>query len=124
MSESRIRVLFGSFLASTAIAVVVVGQMAFDYASVGSYDTSCPVGDSSGGPSHWRWWLPHGVCDYAMTGHRSSGVVEGVARLLVPACWIALIVVVTIAFSSHIRAQMQDPSDVTAISSVSRATAR
>ena len=117
MSESRLRLLFGSFLAWTVVTVVVVGQAAFDYASVGTYDTNCPSGDSSGGPSYWKWWLPHGVCDYPATGHRSAAVVEGVARVVVPACWIALLVVVTIGFRSYIRAQMHEPIDVTAVPS-------
>ncbi|MEY2583820.1 MAG: hypothetical protein QOE09_3669 [Ilumatobacteraceae bacterium] len=107
--ESRLRLLFGSFLLWTLFTIAVVGQTALDYYKVGSYDESCPIGDSGGGPSHWQWWLPHGVCDYPRTGHRSEGVLEGL-RVLVPLCWLVFFVVVAIGLTSHIREQLREPA--------------
>jgi hypothetical protein len=109
--ESRLRLLFGSFVLWTLSTIDVVGQMALDYSKVGSYDESCPSGDSGGGPSHWQWWLPHGVCDYPQTGHRSEGVLEGFVRVLVPLCWLVFVVAVVIGLSSHIREQLREPAE-------------
>jgi hypothetical protein len=102
-----LRLLVGAFLLWSIVTIGVVGQMAFDYSAVGSYDTSCLVGDSSGGPSHWKWWLPHGVCDYPTTGHRRSDIVEGLARVLVRLCRLVLLVGVVVGLATHIRVKLR-----------------